>query len=392
MISSAASRARQAATAVLAPASARRWAGDAAIAAVVTALALAGGYASASWHAGHHAPPGVLAYLLLAAGGLSLIFRRGYPAAVLAFTLAAAVGAQAAGAQFVWLAVIVAFFSAVLAGRRAAAVAALAAGYLVSVLSPVLTGSGHVSVTFALGLLAWLLVLLSAAELWRARRQRAIDLERGRQEELARRAMAERVAIARDLHDVVAHSISVINVQANTALHLIDRQPEHAREALTAIHDVSRQALGEIRSVLGVLRADGEAAPRDPGPGIERLIELAARAQSAGICVDLSEEGTPRSVPAEVSVAAYRIVQEALTNTARHSGGAKATVRLRYDDDVLAVEVRDDGSAVISPFSGNGITGMTERAEALGGTLLAGPDPAGGYRVLARLPIAAGAR
>jgi len=188
------------------------------------------------------------------------------------------------------------------------------------------------------------------------------------------------------LHDVVAHNISVINVQANTALHLMDRQPERAREALTAIHDVSRQALAELRSVLGVLRADGQGAPLGPSPGLDRLDELTSHARTAGIAVQLLEEGTPRPVPAGVNVAAYRIVQEALTNTVRHSGGSTATVHLRYDADALTIEVADDGTAVHPARVGNGMPGMTERARALGGTLKAGPSPGGGFRVLARLP------
>jgi signal transduction histidine kinase len=188
------------------------------------------------------------------------------------------------------------------------------------------------------------------------------------------------------LHDVVSHNISVINVQANTALHLMDRQPERAREALTAIHDVSRQALAELRSVLGVLRADGQGAPLGPSPGLDRLDELASHAQTAGIAVQLVEEGAPRPVPAGVDVAAYRIVQEALTNTMRHSGGSTATVHLRYDADALTIEVADDGTAVHPARMGNGMPGMTERARALGGTLEAGPSPGGGFRVLARLP------
>jgi signal transduction histidine kinase len=184
----------------------------------------------------------------------------------------------------------------------------------------------------------------------------------------------------------VAHNISVINVQANTALHLMDRQPERAREALTAIHEVSRQALGELRSVLGVLRADGAEAPLVPSPGLDRLDELAAHTRTAGIEVRVEQQGVPRPVPAGVDAAAYRIVQEALTNTVRHSGGHEATIRLRYDPDALMIEVDDDGRAVPLPRRGNGVAGMTERARALGGTLDAGPGPGGGFRVLARLP------
>jgi signal transduction histidine kinase len=209
-----------------------------------------------------------------------------------------------------------------------------------------------------------------------------------------RRASEERLAIARDLHDVLAHSISVINVQANTALHLTDRQPERARDALTAIHGVSRQALAELGAVLGALRdpeRDG-GAPLVPAPGLARLGELTELARSAGLAVDVVAEGPARDLPAGVDAAAYRIVQEALTNAVRHSGGASARVLLRYRPDGVDIEVNDDGigpgggAPRAAPGTGRGLAGMTERARALGGTVDAGPRPAGGFRVLARLP------
>ena len=190
--------------------------------------------------------------------------------------------------------------------------------------------------------------------------------------------------MARDLHDVVAHNISVINVQANTALHLMDRQPERARSALTTINDVSKQALVELRSVLGVLRDVDESAPRAPSPGLARLGDLVDSAAAAGLAVHIDVDGLERPLPADVDLAAYRIVQEALTNSARHSGGRVATVRVSYRDGALIVEVDDDGmprSADRPPGwpgrpgsgPGNGIAGMTERAKVLGGTLQAGP-------------------
>ena len=250
----------------------RRWAADAALAAVVAAAQVAVWLAAASapWPA---AEPGLAACLLLAAGAAALLARRRYPVPVLAVALAAALGAAAAGgaaqgAPVAWFVLIAAFVNAVVYRKRAAAIASLVAGYLVSVWPPWLIGArGHTSAVFALGLLAGLITLLSAAELIRVRNQRAVAVRHRQDEEARRRASEERLAIARDLHDVVAHNISVINVQANTALHLMDRQPERAREALTAIHEVSRQALGELRSVLGVLRADGADAPLVPSPG-----------------------------------------------------------------------------------------------------------------------------
>ena len=165
-----------------------------------------------------------------------------------------------------------AFFTAVQARQRAAAIAALVIGYVASVWPPWLIGSpGHASAAFAVWLAVLLLFLLAVAEVIRARGQRTAALEVSREEELRRRAGEERMRIARDLHDVVAHNISVINVQANTALHLMDRQPDRARSALTTINEVSGQALVELRSVLGVLRAVDEGAPRAPAPGLARL-------------------------------------------------------------------------------------------------------------------------
>ena len=265
-------------------------------------------------------------------------------------------------------------------------------GYIASVWPPwLISRPGHTTAAFALGLAGYLLVLLSGAELIRGRRQRAAALARGRAEELRRRASEERMRIARDLHDVVAHNISVINVQASTALHLMDRQPERARSALSAINEVSKQALVELRSVLGVLRDVDESAPRAPSPGLTRLPDLVDTAAAAGLEVGVEEDRGDGPLPADVDLAAYRIIQEALTNSARHSGGRTATVRVTREPAALVVEVDDAGAPAPGPGRaqppGNGIAGMTERAAALGGTLRAGPRPGGGFSVRAWLPL-----
>src|SRR5580658_717982 len=326
-------------------AAARLWAADAAIAVAVIAIQVGGSYAWASRHPGHPTP-GIAAYLLLAVGGASLIARRRYPVGVLAVTLAVAIWpGMASQARLIWIALIVAFFTAVQARQRAAAVASLVIGYVASIWPPWLIGTrGHATAGFAVGLALGLLFLLAVAEVIRARGQRTAALEHSRQEELRRRAGEERMRIARELHDVVAHNISVINVQANTALHLMDRQPDRARSALTTINEVSGQALVELRSVLGVLRAVDESAPRTPSPGLARLGDLADSAAAAGLTVRIDRAGPPTPLPADVDLAAYRIVQEALTNSARHSGGKTATVRVSYDADALIVEVDDDGT------------------------------------------------
>ena len=217
------------------------------------------------------------------------------------------------------------------------------------------------------------------------------------EEETRRRASDERLRIARDLHDVVAHHISLMNVQAGVALHLMDEQPEQARTALTAIKQASGEALQELRSVLDILRqgdgADEQAPPRTPTPGLGELDTLVERATAAGLDVRAAVAGTSHPLPVSVDTTAYRIVQEALTNVARHAGSAAAaTIRVDYGDDDVVVEVEDDGrGAPVNGASknggGNGIPNMRERAEALGGQLDAGPRPGGGFRVRAWLPV-----
>ena len=374
---------------------------DAAIAVLATAADLA---FALSGHQGHGQPsqrPGIFAIVLLVVGGVALLARRSYPRSVLAVVLAVTLGATALGTANAWIALLVAFVTAVLGGHRVTAIASLVVGYVVSVVGATLE--------FDLLLAAGLVTLLLVAELARARSARVAADRRGRAEAAARLASDERLAIARDLHDVVAHSISVINVQANTALHLMDRQPERAHEALTAIRDVSGQALSELATVLGALRAGDQAAadpaaggaPLAPVPGVARLDELAARARSAGFAVSVTAHGPVRPLPAGVDAAAYRIVQEALTNAVRHSAGRSATVQLRYGRADLEIEVANDGSSAApapdksdgsaatssqANRTGNGLRGMAERARALGGSLDAGPRPGGGFRVRARLP------
>ncbi len=375
----------------------RRWAVDAAIAAAVIAVQLGAAHAGASWRH-DQARAGTLAYVLLAVGGASLLARRRYPVGVLAVTLATTLWASEEHARTIYLALIVAFFTAVLAKKRAAAIASLVIGYVAAVWPPWLIGQrGHSSATFAVSLAAGLVFLLAAAEVIRSRSQRAAALARSRAEELRRRAGEERMKMARDLHDVVAHNISVINVQANTALHLMDRQPERARSALTTINEVSKQALVELRSVLGVLREIEENAPRTPSPGLARLDDLVDNAAAAGLTVQVEQADRPVPLPAEVDLAAYRIVQEALTNSVRHSGGTTATVRVSSAEGGLLIEVDDNGMprsagrprgrpADRAGGSGHGIAGMTERAKVLGGTLQADRRPDGGFSVRAWFP------
>jgi len=376
----------------------RLWPIDGIVAIAVASAEVGLAFAQAA-HRGYAVGPGEI--LLLAAQGLVLAGRRRFPAGVMVATYGLALSFQAA-VQFgdrggpAWLAVVVAFVTAVYLRRRLAALVFLVACYAVSLWGPVVLGEGRApSAVFAVSLGAGLGVLLGGSELVRLRRQRSLALAQGRREEARREASEERLRIARDLHDIVAHNISVINVQANSALHLMDRQPERAREALSTIHDVSKQALVELRSVLGVLRDLEGEAPRAPAPGLTDLGALLERTRAGGLTVQVLEEGEPHRLPSDVQLTAYRIVQESLTNSTRHSGGDRATVRLSYGDNDLLVEVTDDGPglrASRSSSTGKGITGMTERAEAIGGELKAGPRPGGGFSVQARLPINGGPR
>jgi signal transduction histidine kinase len=233
-------------------------------------------------------------------------------------------------------------------------------------------------------------VLLGVAEAVRVRRERAAEAVRIKQEETRRRASEERLRIARDLHDALGHHLSLINVQSGVALHLNQELPEQARTSLAAIKQASKEALGELRSVLSILRQVDENAPRAPAPSVARLDALVSRAAAAGLEVHTEISGTPRTLPTGVDLAAFRIIQEALTNVTRHAGKATATIRVGYGERDLTVQVEDDGNGSgqgSASGGGNGIPGMRERASALGGELEAGPRPGGGFEVRARLPL-----
>jgi signal transduction histidine kinase len=336
---------------------------------------------------------------LIAVGGLALAARRRHPVVVLwvvvASTLAYSLTDYPAGG--VVLALIVAFFTAQTRGHRVAGLAAIALLYVTFVWNGALMGEPGPSLVEAVAIAAWMLVLVAVAEIVRVRRayvgevrERAREAERARAEEARRRQGEERLRIARELHDVLAHNISLMNVQASTALHLLDEHPQQARPALTAIKRASSEALGELRAVLDALRQVGEAPPRTPAPGLSGLGELVSQAATAGLPVETIVEGVARPLPARVELAAFRICQEAVTNVIRHAGPASARVRLAYGEGELVVEVDDDGRGAASNGGGgggNGLVGMRERAAALGGSVEAGPRAGGGFRVRARLPL-----
>jgi signal transduction histidine kinase len=204
----------------------------------------------------------------------------------------------------------------------------------------------------------------------------------------------ERLRIARELHDVISHSIATIGIQAGVAAHVLDEHPEQAREALLAIKEVSRDAMRDLRGMLGVLRQSDEADDREPAPGLARLPELMEQVRGAGVDVYLAVDGQAAPLTPATDLAAYRVVQEALTNVIRHAPGASAEVHMSYFTDTVQIEVRDDGradpdGAATASGTGYGLSGLRERTSALGGTLEAGPMETGGFRVVACLPTSA---
>jgi signal transduction histidine kinase len=354
-------------------------------------------------------PRGTLAlgYALALLHTLPLAARRRFPGAVLGMSVASGLAFAAIGLPpfFLGPAMLVAVYSVAAYGSRWVAVAGLAVaevGLVAVQLTPVKHDALTVVVFMGFLAVAWLLGQFAHNYRAYAARleERTAELERAR-EELARRAVAEeRLRLARELHDVVAHAMSVIAVQSGVGALVADSRPEEVGGALAAIEATSRAALTELRRLLGVLRQDSDEPQGDlsPVPGLADLDSLLAEVTKAGLAVRLRVEGTPSPLPAGVDLSAYRIVQEALTNVVKHAGPAQAQVTIRYRDRDLTVEVTDDGRGVGAPASddrgatGHGLIGMRERVAAFGGDLEIGPCPGGGFRVAARLPLAADQR
>lgn len=219
-------------------------------------------------------------------------------------------------------------------------------------------------------------------------RLRAEELRLSQEQNTRGAIVAERVRIARDLHDVVAHHVSVMGVQAGAARRVLEKTPDVASEALRTVEQTARTAINELRGLLGVLRAEDSEIPRthEASPGLDQLRELVLSAQQAGLDVEHGIYGEPRPVPQGVALSAYRVVQEALTNVVKHAGARKADVRVRYLDTALEVEVTDDGRGAVTGSNGFGLLGMRERVAVHGGELEAGPRRDGGYRVRVSLP------
>jgi signal transduction histidine kinase len=346
----------------------------------------------ANWPAGSRAPDG-FAYALVVVLNAPLAFRRRAWGAALAIALAA--GTVYAARQYppivaLGVPLIVYLAATRLDDRRSRAVLIVTA--LVSWIGATLAAGGTDPASVFVVAGAWLLGhyvrtrRLLVAEL----EQRAVDLEREREERAGRAVAEERLRIARELHDILAHTMSVVAVQAGTGRLVAPTQPGEAIKALTAVEETTRSAMHEMRQVLTVLRADDDAdASVGPTPRLDDLAALVAQVTEAGIAVDVRVEGAPRAIPTTVSLAAFRITQEALTNVIKHAGPAHAWVLVRYSEHDVMVEVRDDGHGAASPAAGggHGLIGMRERAAVHGGKLIAGPAPNGGFRVRARLPL-----
>ncbi|AXK33016.1 sensor histidine kinase [Streptomyces armeniacus] len=379
------------------PAGVRDWA----IAACVAATLLLAGV-SGDHPGGKPAP---LGYVLLAAGGLALAARSRAPVPVLAATGLCAVGHQAAGFDVPAVAYLFAVYAAVRAGHRTltvvASVAMLAALPLAALASLHDTGEAFQQARGALEL-AWLVAAGAAGEALRQAEQRADEAERTREETARHRADEERLHIARELHDSLIHQISVIKVQAEVAVRVARKRGEPVPEPLLAIQAAGREATRELRATLEALRDDGTAPPR----GLAHVEELVERTRTTGLDVTLTVEGRSPgapavpAVPAAVDRTVYRIVQESLTNVARHAAATTVSVRVEHRPDALVVRVDDNGTATSSAPSGGGpgagpgvvpgvgLLGMRERVTALGGRLRAAPREGGGFRVEAELPVA----
>ncbi|MFG3346251.1 sensor histidine kinase [Streptomyces sp. NPDC048018] len=338
-----------------------------------------------------------LGRVLLLLGAAPLLLRHRHPVPVVFAVTAVTWAFLAAGYPYgpVFVLVAVACFAAVVQGHRRAAWWALGllwAGHLVLAhwLYRYLPPDGDAAAPWGqeIPVAGFVVAILAASELVRVRREQWAGERAERAAAERRRADEERLRMARELHDVLAHSLSVINVQAGVGLALLDSDPGQARTALTTIKAASKEALGEVRQVLDTLRAPGDA-PRAPAPGLDRLPELVEQAASAGLTVRTETAGRRRRLPPGTELAAFRIVQEALTNVVRHSGSRTALVVLGYGSAALDLRIDDEGPATGDDAggSGNGLAGMRERAAALGGTIDAGTRPDGGFRVHAVLPV-----
>ncbi|MFD7560686.1 sensor histidine kinase [Streptomyces sp. NPDC059835] len=352
--------------------------------------------------------PEPFSLLLMLLGAVALVFRRRHPREVLAVTCGLTLVELTTGeprAPVAMSAVISLYTVAALTDRPTTwKVGLLTMAGLTGV--AMLAGPMPWYAQENIGIFAWTGMAAAAGDAVRSRRafvdairERAERAERTREEEARRRVAEERLRIARDLHDVVAHHIALVNVQAGVAAHVMDKRPDQAKEALAHVRDASRSALNELRATVGLLRQSGDPeAPTEPAPGLAVLDELADTFRHAGlpvrVMVELGGDRGAEPLPAAVDLAAYRVIQEALTNVRKHAGaGAKAEVSVVRVGPSVEVTVLDDGGepsmgagGAVASGGGHGLLGMRERATALGGSCFSGPRFGGGYRVHAILP------
>ncbi|WP_424856098.1 sensor histidine kinase [Streptomyces sp. SAI-170] len=344
--------------------------------------------------------PDPLSLVLMAFGAVALVFRRRAPRTVLAVTGGLSLVECVTGDPRAPVAM-----AAVIALYTVAATTDRHTTWRVGLLTmTVLTGAAMLAGPLPwyaqenLGIFAWTGMAAAGGDAVRSRRafvqairERAEKAERTREEEARRRVAEERLRIARDLHDVVAHHIALVNVQAGVAAHVMDKRPDQAKEALAHVREASRSALNELRATVGLLRQSGDPeAPTEPAPGLDRLDELVGTFRAAGLRVEVARTDQGTRLPAAVDLAAYRVIQEALTNVQKHAGqGAKAEVSVVRVGPSIEISVLDDGSGDEAPADGggHGLLGMRERVTAVRGTLTTGPRYGGGFRVHAILPV-----
>lgn len=345
--------------------------------------------------------PDPLSLVLMTLGAAAVVFRRRAPRTVLALTGCLSVAESVTGDPRAPVAMC-----AVIALYTVASTTDRPTTWRIGLLTmTVLTGAAMAAGPLPwyaqenLAIFAWTGIGATAGDAVRSRRafvqairERAERAERTREEEARRRVAEERLRIARDLHDVVAHHIALVNVQAGVAAHVMDKRPDQAKEALAHVREASRSALGELRATVGLLRQSGDPeAPTEPAPGLDRLDELAGTFRSAGLRVEVARGDEGADLPAAVDLAAYRIIQEALTNVRKHAGpDARAEVSVVRVGPHIEITVLDDGTGENqdhTPGGGHGLLGMRERVTALRGTLTTGPRYGGGFRVHAILPV-----
>jgi signal transduction histidine kinase len=336
-------------------------------------------------------PPDAVAVALAIVGPAALLLIPDRTRLLLATTTAATFGYLALGYPYgpIFASFAVAVVISVMRSLRIEAWAAVASVLGLAGVIRVATRGDEWSWAWFAGAVAWALIVLGFGELMRTNRARIAEARRARAELLRREAGEERLRIARELHDVVAHHMSLIHVQAGVALHVLDRKPEQVETALVTIKDASKEALTELRALIGVLRADGEAAPRVPVASLTALEELAARTSQAGVSTTVDVRGDLDRVPVAVAAAMFRIAQEAVTNVVRHSGATRASIVVRVEEREARLVVRDNGRGTDGSTEGAGWRGMRERAAAFSGSVDVGSAPGGGTEVSAELPIGA---